>query len=56
MADTQTDDEVQEIAASLNRRAVALWGEERAEAILPMIEETAQSIWRVSKDLTPVDE
>jgi hypothetical protein len=46
----------EEIVASLERRAVDLWGRARAEAIRPIIEQTAGHIWRISQDPPPADE
>ena len=46
----------EEIVSSLKRRASELWGQERAQALLPVVEETATVIWRISQDLPPADE
>ena len=40
-------DGYEEVAASLRRRAVELWGEERASEIEGTIEDAARSIWLV---------
>ena len=50
MSDGKSDEAVTEIAASLKRRAEELWGAERADAVRPVIEETAEHIWRLSQD------
>ena len=51
--DTQIQDE---IAASLKVRATELWGPERAEALGPLIEQTASHILQISRDPAPPDE
>ena len=56
MSDQRPDDDVARIAASLKRNAMDLWGPERAEALQPTIEETAQRVWRISQDPLPADE
>ncbi len=42
-----------EVAASLRRRAVELWGEERAAEIGGTIEDAARSIWLVESNAPP---
>lgn len=56
MSDIEKEKEIAEITASLERRAAELWGDERAAAILPVLEETATSIWQLSHDPSPADE
>ena len=56
MVDSQTDDAAAEIVRSLTRRAIELWGRDRTEELLPVIEQTARQIWQVSKRLPPADE
>ena len=45
-----------DVAASLRRRAVELWGEERAAEIEGTIEDAAKSIWLVESNPPPPDE
>ena len=47
---------VKGIAESLRLKAVEKWGEERAEALAGIIEQTAGDIWRVEKHLPALDE
>ena len=58
MSDGQkrNEDDVAEITVSLKHRASELWGIERADALAPVIEETAQRIWRISQDPPPDEE
>ena len=49
-------DRLEEIAASLTQRAVALWGFDRAEVLEPVIDQTARHILRVSEHLPSADE
>ena len=49
------EEAVVEIAASLRRRALELWGAERAKALGTMIEEMAQRIWLVSQAAPPAE-
>ena len=42
-----------EVEASLRRRAVELWGEERASEIEGAIEDAARSIWLVESNPPP---
>ena len=56
MTHEPADDAVEEIASSLTRRAVELWGAERAEALTEAIDETARNIWLISQDPPPADE
>ena len=44
---------ISEIESSLQRRANELWGADRAEALGPVIAETARHIWLVTKDPPP---
>ena len=45
-----------DVAVSLRRRAVELWGEERAAEIKGTIEDAAKSIWLVESNPPPPDE
>ncbi len=45
-----------EVAASLRRRAVELWGEQRAAEIQDTIEDAARSIWLVESNPPPPGE
>ena len=45
-----------EVEAALRRRAVELWGEERAAEIEGTIEDAARSIWLVESNPPPSDE
>ena len=45
-----------EVEAALTRRAVELWGEERAAEIEGTIEDAARSIWLVESSPPPPDE
>ena len=45
-----------EVEAALRRRAVELWGEERAAEIEGTIEDAARSIWLVESNPPPPDE
>ena len=45
-----------EVEASLRRRAVELWGEQRAAEIEDTIEDAARSIWLVQANPPPADE
>ena len=45
-----------EVEASLRRRAVELWGEQRAAEIEDTIEDAARSIWLVESNPPPADE
>ncbi len=48
---------IEEIAATLAADAERRWGHDRAEALRPVIEETAAHIWRVSQsEVAPEDE
>ena len=55
MADSKQDG-YSEVEASLTRRAVELWGEERAAEIGGTIEDAARSIWLVESNAPPADE
>ena len=46
----------EEIAGSLEKRAAELWGSDRARALGPVIEVTANNIWQISQDPPPPDE
>ncbi len=48
--------EIAEVAVSLERRAVELWGEERTAAIQGAIADAARAIWLVESDPAPADE
>ena len=56
MSEQQEEEAPAEIAESLRRRAVDLWGPDRAEALTSVIEETAQRIFRISRDPPAADE
>ena len=56
MADSEPMASREEIARSLMERAKELWGQERAEAIGPLIDQTAGCIWQISQDLPPSEE
>ena len=45
-----------EVEGALRRRAVELWGEERAAEIEGTIEDAARSIWLVESNAPPSDE
>ena len=45
-----------EVEGALRRRAVELWGEERAAEIEGTIEDAARSIWLVESNEPPADE
>ena len=45
-----------EVEGALRRRAVELWGEERAAEIEGTIEDAARSIWLVESNAPPADE
>ena len=45
-----------EVEAALTRRAVELWGEERAAEIEGTIDDAAKSIWLVESSPPPPDE
>ena len=48
---------VEEIAASLRRRAVELWGAERAGQLGHVLDDTARDLWTVSQvQLSEADE
>ena len=49
-------DGYEEVAASLRRRAMELWGEERAAEIEDTIEDAARSIWLVGSNPPAQDE
>ena len=49
-------DSIEQITDSLKERATELWGRERAEAMRPVIEETAANIRRIAQDPPPPDE
>ena len=57
-SETTVDDqrEFREVRASLERRAIELWGAERAAAIQDTIEDAARSIWLVESSPPPPDE
>lgn len=44
-----------EIASSLKARAEELWGAQRASELQKLLEETAEHVWQVSRNL-PDDE
>ena len=44
-----------EIASSLKARAEELWGAQRASELQKLLEETAENVWQVSRNL-PDDE
>lgn len=46
----------EDIALSLERRSVELWGEARASALRTVIAEVAANIYRISQDPPPADE
>ena len=46
----------EEVEGTLRRRAVELWGEERAAEIEGTIEDAARSIWLVESNAPPADE
>jgi hypothetical protein len=46
----------EEILKSLEERATALWGQERAQEIRSTIEQTAGHIWQLSQDLPDLEE
>ena len=46
----------EEIVRSLDEKAAAFWGRERAETVRPLIEETAGRIWRISQHPPPGDQ
>ena len=48
MPDEPQRDDLAAIVASLERRAVELWGARRAKALASVIEETARRVRRVS--------
>jgi len=45
-----------EVEGALRRRAVELWGEERAAEIEGTIEDAARSVWLVESNAPPADE
>ena len=45
-----------EIAKSLRERASDLWGQERADDLQSLIQQTAGHIWQLSQDLPPTEE
>lgn len=45
-----------EVEAALRRRALELWGEERAAEIEGTIEDAARAIWLVESNPPPPDE
>ena len=45
-----------DVEAALRRRAVELWGEERAAEIEGTIEDAARSIWLVESNPPPADQ
>ena len=49
-------DGYEEVEGALRRRAVELWGEERAAEIEGTIEDAARSIWLVESSVPPADE
>ena len=56
MSNTEPMASREEIVSSLKQRASELWGEERALALLPVVEQTAGVIWQISQDPPPADE
>ena len=56
MSVTMPMDSAKSIANSLHERATELWGSERARVLRPLIEQTANRIWRISQDPPPPDE
>ena len=46
----------EEIERSLSERAVELWGRRRAVAMRPLLERTADHIWKISQDPPPPEE
>ena len=49
MLETPAGNSPEELAQALLKRAAALWGEERASALRPYLEQTAESLWTLSK-------
>ena len=51
MSESQRLGSKHEISESLNNRAAQLWGPQRADEIKSLIEQTADNIWQISRNL-----